>query len=683
MESYSQAFSQSFPLNAFPPNNIKFNKPWYDDELHQLMLNKDKLFKKFISKKSPTLKAKYNMAQNVYFHALQAKKSNYHALLFEKNKFNMKATWKTINKLLGKGKVASCSSLVVDSQLTSDSLAIANYFNNHFASIASKLVDNLLPSLHNFREYLGTSSADSMYLNPTSLLEIKNILLELKSTSSSGIDEIPSSVLKSTPDNILQALAHIFNLSLSRGEYISAFKIAKIVPVFKKGNPTEVNNYRPISLLPVMSKVLEKIMHRRVTSFLTQQNFFFKLQFGFRKNHSTSLANTLLTEYIVEAFENRKKVLGVFLDLSKAFDTIDHNILLHKLKHCGIRGLANDWFQSYLSGRTQMVEQQNACSQVKSIQFGVPQGSILGPLLFLIYVNDFHNCIAAGDMIMFADDTNIFFTGRNYETIYDCANKQLCNIDHWLIANKLSLNVEKTNHVVFRTPNSKPPSNNLTLLIRNKRINRVTSSKFLGVILHKNLSWKPHMDTVLKRLRISLGVVRKISSYLNRSALTMLYHSMFNCHISYCVTTWCFGNKTVILNLQRSANKFIRLINGLNFRDSVKQVMVQSHLLSVEQTLEFEIACFMKRYNKSLLPPCFDDFFQTNSINSSAKNITRSTRSSSNLLPKFCRINVTKQSMKYKGPLIWNKIPLDIKRLKSYRNFRKHIRSHIISLNQK
>ena len=286
-------------------------------------------------------------------------------------------------------------------------------------------------------------------------------------------------------------------------------------------------------------------------------------------------------------------------------------------------------------------------------------------------------------MIMFADDTNVFFAGRNYETIYDCANKQLCNIDHWLIANKLSLTVEKTNHVVFRTPNSKPPSNNLTLLIRNKRINTVTSSKFLGVILHENLSWKPHMDTVLKRLRISLGVVRKISSYLNRSALTMLYHSMFNCHISYCVTTWCFGNKTIILNLQRSANKFIRLINGLNFRDSVKQVMVQSHLLSVEQTLEFEIACFMKRYNKGLLPPCFDDFFQTNSINSSAENITRSTRSSSNLYPKFSRINVTKQSMKYKGPLIWNKIPLDIKRLKSFRNFRKHIRSHIISLNQK
>ena len=123
-------------------------------------------------------------------------------------------------------------------------------------------------------------------------------------------------------------------------------------------------------------------MHRRVTSFLTEQNFFFKLQFGFRKNHSTSLANTLLTEYIVEAFENRKKVLGVFLDLSKAFDTIDHNILLHKLKHCGIRGLANDWFQTYLSGRTQMVEQQNACSQVKSIQFGVPQSSILVPFYF-------------------------------------------------------------------------------------------------------------------------------------------------------------------------------------------------------------------------------------------------------------------------------------------------------------
>ena len=218
----------------------------------------------------------------------------------------MKATWKTIHKLLGKGKVASCSSLAVDNQLTSDPLAIANHFNNHFASIVNKLVDNRPLSLHNFKKYLGTSSTESMYLNSTSLFEIKNVLLELKSNSSSGIDETLSSVLKSTPDNILQALAHIFNLSLSCGEYISAFKVAKVVPVFKKGSPTEVNNYRPISLFPVSSKVLEKIMHRRVTSCFTQQNFFFKFQFGFRKNHSPSLANTLLTEYIVKAFENRK-----------------------------------------------------------------------------------------------------------------------------------------------------------------------------------------------------------------------------------------------------------------------------------------------------------------------------------------------------------------------------------------
>ena len=171
--------------------------------------------------------------------------------------------------------------------------------------------------------------------------------------------------------------------------------------------------------------------------------------------------------------------------------------------------------------------------------------------------------------------------------------------------------------------------------MRNKRINRVTTSKFLGVILHENLSWKPHMDAVLKRLRISLGVVRKILSYLNRNALTVLYHSMFNCHISYCVTTRCFANKTVILDLQRSANKFIRPINGLKFRDSVKQVMRQSHLSSVEETSEFEKACFMKRYSKSLWPPCFDDFFQTDSKNSLAENITRNTRSSYNLYPKF------------------------------------------------
>ena len=215
-------------------------------------------------------------------------------------------------------------------------------------------------------------------------------------------------------------------------------------------------------------------------------------------------------------------------------------------------------------------------------------------------------------------------------TIYDCSNDQLCNFDNWLTASKLSLSIEKTNDVVFRTPNSRSTYDKLALLLRNKRINRVTTSKFLGVILREKLSWEPRTNYELKKLRISLGVDKKISSYRNCNALTMLYNSMSYCHILHCITTWCFGNKTVTLNLQRAANTFMRLINRLNCRDSVKQLMLQSRLMSVEQTLEFTMACFTYRYNKDLLPTCFNNFFQTNSINCSVESSSMTTHTKNN-----------------------------------------------------
>ena len=222
-------------------------------------------------------------------------------------------------------KAPHCSSLIIDNnQLSSDQLAIANHFNNHFANIASKLVDNLSNSNRCYRDFLNPSTSQSIYLNPTTPTEIGNIIREMKSKYSCGMDGIPTSALKNSPDNILTALSHVVNLSLSQGVFFPSFKTAKIIPVFKKGCATDANNYRPTSLLPAMSKILEKVMYKRVMSFLNQQKFLYDGQFGFRKKHGTNHAVTWLVENIVEAFENKQLVLGVFLDLSKAFDTIDH-----------------------------------------------------------------------------------------------------------------------------------------------------------------------------------------------------------------------------------------------------------------------------------------------------------------------------------------------------------------------
>ena len=273
---------------------------------------KEKMFKKFCVKKTLISKVNYNKARNTYFRTLKEKKEAFYASVFESYKNDLKKTWKNINSLLGKKKLNPCSTLKIDNQLTSDAVTIANHFNLHFVEGGTKLVNKLPPTSHNFKEFLPFRIPNSLYFNPTAPLEIKRIVTDLKSKNSYGMDGIPSKVLKSTPENILLALAHIFNLSLSSGKFIDAFKVAKVIPVFKKGSTYDVNNYRPISLLSVLSKILEKIAYKRLVSFLIRQNFFHKNQFGIRKKYLTSHATTLLVENITAAFEKSNVWLEYF-----------------------------------------------------------------------------------------------------------------------------------------------------------------------------------------------------------------------------------------------------------------------------------------------------------------------------------------------------------------------------------
>ena len=231
----------------------------------------------------------------------------------------------------------------IQDNLTNDPAEIANNFNNDFATAAANLTSSLPFSNSHFSNYLGPRCKDSMFVWPTSPYEIKDIIRELKPKISAGFDKIPSKVLKSSPDIVLVALSHIFNRSLSAGKFINDFKLAKVFPVFKKGDPHVMNNYQPISLLSCISKILEKIFSRRLNRFLIHQNFFYDLQFGFRENYSTSDAITFMIDKISKAFDKKEMTLAIFLDLSKAFDSINHSILRQKLSNFGIRGSALDW----------------------------------------------------------------------------------------------------------------------------------------------------------------------------------------------------------------------------------------------------------------------------------------------------------------------------------------------------
>ena len=254
------------------------------------------------------------------------------------------------------------------------------------------------------------SSQNSFHVFPTTPQEINKIISEIKPKKSSGLDEIPTFVLHKLPPNILIALSHIFNLSIAQGVYFDASKTAKVIPLLlKKGSSLDANNYRLISFLSTLSKMFEKIMHRRLYSFLTKNNFFHRLHFGFRKKHSTNHAATTLIEYICNASETKDFAIGAFIDLSKAFDIIDHAILLDKLYKYGVRGIAHNCFHTYLHNRTQVKCGGALSSTNKAILSGVLQGSILRPLLFVIYVNNLPTCLNCGQALIFADGTTLLF----------------------------------------------------------------------------------------------------------------------------------------------------------------------------------------------------------------------------------------------------------------------------------
>ena len=306
-----------------------------------------------------------------------------------------------------------------------------------------------------------------------SIKEVLDIINQLESKST-GPQSIPIKLLKLIPDLIIIPLCKIITNSFTSGVFPESLKISKVIPIYKDGSTEMLNNYRPISLLSVFDKIMEKLIHKRLYSFLMEHNILFHNQFGFRKNNSTTYALIEITERIKESIDKHKYGCGIFIDLRKAFDTVNHNILLSKLEHYGVRGNALRWFKSYLSNRKQYVFYNGESSKLKEITCGVPQGSVLGPLLFLLYINDLPNITKVFQFFLFADDTNIYCDANTLDELQFLINKELKELQTWLIVNRLSLNIDKTNFVIFH-PYNKPVKQKITLKLHKNAISEKDS----------------------------------------------------------------------------------------------------------------------------------------------------------------------------------------------------------------
>ena len=376
-----------------------------------------------------------------------------------------------------------------------------------------------------------------MFLNPTSITQILTLIRKLPNKGSSGYDNISNLLLKSLADQIAVPLEIIFNKSLEEGLFPKKMKLADIVPLYKNKDKQECSNYRPISLLITHSKLLEKIMHKRVYKFLEKTGQIFPSQYGFRSSHSCENAVSELLSTIIKGKEHGLYTVSLFLDLSKAFDSLEHEMMLNKLNSYGIRGNVLQWFRSYLDDRRIRTKCYVSSSgqleyfEYKPIKYGTPQGSCLGPLLFLIFTNDLlkelHHCSS----ILFADDTTLYKTHRNLVYLQWCVQDDMNRLMEYFRINKLTLNLNKTVCVLFQK--NKSSTNKIQLQLGSHNISNSPETKFLGMTLDQNLNWSSHVSKLILKLNRNLNLLKLSRNMMTQDSKLLVYHSHLESHIQY------------------------------------------------------------------------------------------------------------------------------------------------------
>ena len=348
-------------------------------------------------------------------------------------------------------------------------------------------------------------------------------------------------------------------------------------------------------------------------SFIDKYNLLYEYQFGFRKKYSTSMAINMLVDNISHSLQEKKFVLGVFLDLSKAFDTVNHDILLQKLNHYGIRGIAYTWIKSYLNSRVQFVHYNGVNSENLPVTCGVPQGSILGPLLFLLYVNDIVNVSASLMPILFADDTNVFISGHNIHEMCTLLNTELQKIVLWLNSNKLSLNVSKTHYMLFSPHKKCKMKKSTNIVLNGQQITETANTKFLGVMLDNKLKWSVHINTIRIKMSKGIGIICKARTVVNASTLVSLYYSFIYPYLSYCIDVWGSTYDYILHPIIILQKKILRIIASVPRRTPSDFLFKKFNILTVHEMYVFSVAIFMFKWCHKIIPSIFDNFFRRNS----------------------------------------------------------------------
>ena len=450
-------------------------------------------------------------------------------------------------------------------------LEIVEELNHFFTNVGTNLAEQI-PDSNLVLDLSYKENIPQLDIQPTTPEIVSKLLLQISDAKATGDDEIPVRFLKMCIQMIAPILCHIINVCIATKIVPSRWKTAVITPLYKEGDRDSTSNYRPISVLPVISKIMERIVHDQVYDHLRTHGLLSEAQFGFRKYHSTATCILKLLSNIYTNMDRGALTGVVFLDLKKAFDTVDHNILLKKLRTFNLSSETIDWFDSYLSGRKQSVKHQGVKSQYLPVTCGVPQGFILEPLLFILYINDLHTYLNDCQVSLYADDTALYTTADTQIEIKLNLQIELTIVCEWLRANKLTLNVNKTKYVIFGSKNKITTIPDLNIKVGNDKIERVSSMKYLGVILDEHLTFDEHVTYIITKALKKLGILRRAHEYLNMNTKILLYKSLVLPHLDYCDLIYMCTTEENLQRLQYIQNCACRIILRADIYTSVTEM---------------------------------------------------------------------------------------------------------------
>ena len=574
----------------------------------------------------------------------------------EEHKTDHKRFWRVLsevvpNKKQTKGPI-TLKDMTTKKEINPPS--VPDYINRFFTNIGPELAKGKdFPWV-----YQGERVHEDIPDIETTREEVVKLCKDINPLKSSGIDKISSKICKDAFLVLVNELVHIFNCSLQSAGFPVNWKSAKVVPLFKGGDKEDVSNYRPVSLLPLPGKLLEKIVHKRITTFLEENEFLTKNQGGFRKGHSTTSTIADLTDDLFDNINLGKTTLASFIDLRKAFDTVNLSILLKKLEEAGIRNNVLRWCRNYLAERRQKTTANETTSEYLPITCGVPQGSVLGPLFFLIYVNDLENVLQDCNVKLYADDTVLYQSGENCRDAMDKLQYSMNTFANWCSANVLSINVKKTKLMAFGSRSKVKRCKNAVIKLNGDKVKMVPSFKYLGVTLDPTLNFNQHISSVIRTVQHKILLLGKVKRYLTNNVALKIYKAMILPYLDYADVIFCKANAADLEKLQKLQNRCLKLCLGQHRLFSTNRVHKEAEVPFLGDRRAAHTLNFMykrKETRKDLLN-------------------RREIRTRAHDAPLFQthipRCQAVKRSVGYFGAEEWNVLPPVIRNIDSYQEFK-------------